>query len=137
MYPEALETIQKAFDLRNEIVPYIYQLCYQAHKSAKPIIKPTFYDFESDTKTLQENPDFMIGDLLIANILEKHQRVREIYLPESTNWYDYYTGEVYEGGRTINLNVNIQSIPIFVREGSVIVINKSKAQFNDFEQDLV
>lgn len=32
MYPEALETIQKAFDLRNELIPYIYQLCYQAHK---------------------------------------------------------------------------------------------------------
>ena len=136
MYPEALKTIQKAFDLRNEIIPYIYQLCYQAHKRSKPIIKPTFYDFESDMKTFQESPDFMIGELLIANILEKQQKIREIYLPKDCNWYDYYTGEIYQGGKTIKLDVDIESIPIFVKEGSVIVINKSKAQFNNFGQDL-
>ncbi|WP_150465130.1 TIM-barrel domain-containing protein [Francisella sp. SYW-2] len=137
MYPEALETIQKAFDLRNEISPYIYQLCYQAHANAKPILKPTFYDFESDEKTFQESKDFMIGNLLVANILDKNQRVREIYLPKGSSWYDYYTGEVYEGGKTVSLNIDIESIPIFVKEGSVITINKCKAKFNNFGQDIV
>ncbi|AJI74604.1 glycosyl hydrolases 31 family protein [Francisella philomiragia subsp. philomiragia ATCC 25015] len=137
MYPEALESIQKAFDLRNELIPYIYQLCYQAHKNAKPIIKPTFYDFESDVKTFEENQDFMIGNLLIANILEYNQRVREIYLPAGSNWYNYYTGEVYQGGKIIRLNINIDSVPIFVKEDSIIVTNKHKAEFNNFKQELV
>ncbi|MGQ4002639.1 glycoside hydrolase family 31 protein [Francisellaceae bacterium CB299] len=137
MYPEALATIQKAFALRNEIMPYIYQLCYQAHANAKPIIKPIFYDFENDVKTFQESQDFMIGNLLIANILEQNQKVREVYLPQGSSWYDYYTGEVYDGGQTIFLNVDIESIPIFVREGTIMPINKAKSGFNDFDKKIV
>ena len=79
----------------------------------------------------------MIGNLLITNILEQNQKVREVYLPQGSSWYDYYTGEVYDGGQTIFLNVDIESIPIFVREGTIMPINKAKSGFNDFDKKIV
>ncbi|QLE78927.1 alpha-glucosidase [Francisella sp. Scap27] len=136
MHLKGLPIIQKAFSLRNEIIPYIYQLCYQAHANAKPIIKPTFYDFEEDEKTFEANQDFMVGDLLIANILEKDAKIREVYLPKDSHWYDYYTGEVFAGGQTIKVDVSLESILVFVREGAVISINKLTAGFNNFEKDI-
>ena len=118
-------------------MPYIYQLCYQAHANIKPIIKPTFYDFEHDSKTFDNNQDFMIGKILVANILEENQRVREIYLPKGCSWYDYYTGDVYSGGQVISINVDLETIPLFVQDGAIINTNKNKSAFNKFDQNIV
>ncbi|APC96580.1 glycoside hydrolase family 31 protein [Francisella frigiditurris] len=136
MYPSVFDNIQKAFSLRNEVLPYIYQLCYEAHSQAKPIIKPTFYDFENDANTFKDNQEFLLGRMLIANILEQGQTKRQIYLPKGSSWYDYYTGEIYQGGQTICLDVDETSIPIFVRENTVIPVNIARAGFNKFDIDI-
>lgn len=52
--------------------------------------------------------------------LEGREKVRGIYLPEGTKWYDFYTGENYEGGQTVTVDAPIERIPVFVRAGSII-----------------
>jgi len=58
-------------------------------------------------------------DMLIAPVYEKNATSREVYLPEGT-WYDWWTGEAVEGGKTITRNVDLSAMPIYVRAGAVI-----------------
>jgi alpha-D-xyloside xylohydrolase len=50
-----------------------------------------------------------------------------VYLPEGTDWYDYTTGQRFEGGQTIKVSLaldqeGVENIPMFVRANSLIPI---------------
>jgi alpha-D-xyloside xylohydrolase len=49
------------------------------------------------------------------------QRSRNVYLPAGTNWYDFYSNKFFSGGQTIKATAPISNIPVFVKEGSIIV----------------
>lgn len=44
----------------------------------------------------------------------------DVYLPAGTAWYDYFSGRRYDGGRVVTVPVNIHSIPVFAKAGSII-----------------
>ena len=131
MYEEVFAEIKKAMDFRVKIIPYIYNLLYQSHLNYKPIIKPTFYDFEYDNETFKENDEFMLGDsMLVASVVEENSRTRKVYLPKSVNWYYYHTNDIYEGGKEIEINSKLDEFPLFIKEGSIIPINLAEPCFN-------
>src|SRR5690606_16514385 len=83
MYEETTDLIRNLIKLRHRITPYLYTALYNASESYEPIIRPTFYQFENDTKTFEENDDFMLGEsMLVASVVEEGQRERTVYLPK-------------------------------------------------------
>jgi len=46
----------------------------------------------------------------------------KVYLPSGSIWYDYWTNAKYKGGQEIEKTVNIQTIPLYVKGGSIIPI---------------
>lgn len=42
------------------------------------------------------------------------------YLPKGADWYDFWSGKRYKGGQTINCSTTLQTVPMFVRAGSII-----------------
>ena len=77
--------------------------------------------FQNDPKCYEEGVDFMFGDsLLVANVVEKGAKTRKVYLPEGNTFYDFYTRTPYSGGQTIELPVDLGSIPLFVKGGAII-----------------
>ncbi|GEN89602.1 glycoside hydrolase family 31 protein [Oceanobacillus sojae] len=120
MHEEVLEEVKEAMHLHERLNPYIQSLVENSHDNYEPIILPTFYAFEEDEKTYKDSDDFMLGDkLLVCPVVEKGQTERQIYLPKNPEgWVDYYTGDVYEGGRTITLDVSLANIPFFVKKGA-------------------
>jgi len=45
---------------------------------------------------------------------------RKVYLPAESNWFDFYTGKKYEGGRDVTVDAPLSRIPLFVKEGSIL-----------------
>jgi alpha-D-xyloside xylohydrolase len=43
-----------------------------------------------------------------------------VYLPSTTGWYDFYTGKYYEGGQAINAQAPLETVPLYVKEGSIV-----------------
>lgn len=125
MYSGMKDYIRTAIKLRYSMSPYLYSLEYRAHKTGLPIMQPMFMVFQNDSNTYNEGVDFMWGDsLLVANVVEKGAEIREVYLPDTGDknirFYDYYTRNEYEGGKTINVPVDISSIPMFIKSGAII-----------------
>ena len=121
MYGDCTDYIREAIGLRYQLSPYLYSLMERAHETGLPIMEPMCSAFQEDVKCYEEGVDFMLGDsLLVANVVEKGVVSRKVYLPEGETFYDFYTRSAYEGGRTVELPVDLGSIPLFVRSGAII-----------------
>ena len=121
MYGDCTDYIREAIGLRYQLSPYLYSLMERAHETGLPIMEPMCSAFQEDVKCYEEGVDFMLGDsLLVANVVEKGAVSRKVYLPEGETFYDFYTRSAYEGGRIVELPVDLGSIPLFVRSGAII-----------------
>jgi alpha-glucosidase len=125
MYPEVLPIIREAIEFRYRLIPYLYTLLFQAAQTGAPIIRPMVYEFPHDERAHTESFDFMLGPyLLVASVLEAGARTRAVYLPRGAEWYDFYSGALYEGGQTITVEAPLERIPLLVRAGGMIPMGK-------------
>lgn len=121
MYSGCTGYVKKAIEFRYRLFPYLYSLMERAHETGLPIMEPMCSAFQNDPKCYEEGVDFMFGDsLLVANVVEKGAKTRTVYLPEGCDFYDFYTRERYVGGQTVELPVDLGSIPLFVKSGAII-----------------
>jgi alpha-D-xyloside xylohydrolase len=82
-------------------------------------------DFNGDTDAVKQPYEYMFGKaFLVAPITEARATQRELYLPKSTDWYDFWTGKRFNGGQTITTDAPLDKIPLFVKAGSIIPIGK-------------
>lgn len=122
MYEEMLPYVKAAFAQRYRMIPYLYSQMYQAYLTGVPAMRPLFLEFPEDRNCYNDKLlTFMFGPaLLVANVVEEGAETRRIYLPAGTCWYDMNDNmRRYEGGQTIEIPVDISSIPMFLRGGSV------------------
>lgn len=121
MYSDCTAYIRDAISFRYQLSPYLYSLMERAHESGLPIMEPMCSAFQNDINCYEEGVDFMFGDsLLVANVVEKGASTRRVYLPEGETFYDFYTRTAYEGGQTIEIPVDLGSIPLFVRSNAIV-----------------
>lgn len=55
----------------------------------------------------------------------------EVYLPQGCGWYDYWTGEKHDGGRSIMADAPLSRSPLYVREGSIVPIGPDVQYCNE------
>ena len=124
MYENIVDLVRDAFAQRYRMIPYLYSLMWDAHKNGIPAMRPLFLEFPEDRNTYSDkNLTFMFGPaVLVANVLEPGEEMRQIYLPAGSKWYDLEDDlREYEGGQTIWLPVDESSIPMFLRDSAVYI----------------
>jgi alpha-glucosidase len=67
--------------------------------------------------------------LLVAAVVEPGQRARRVYLPAGSDWYDFWTGDCYGGGQTIELPAPWDRPPLLARDGCAIPVNVAEQHF--------
>ena len=122
MFRKSADLIREAVLLRYRMLPYLYSAEYEANQTGAPIMRALVYDFQDDPGVYNENFEFLFGrDLLIANVIEAGASSRTVYLPAGCKWYDWNDSfKCYEGGQTVEVPVDMSTIPMFVREGAII-----------------
>jgi alpha-glucosidase len=69
-------------------------------------------------------------NLLVAAAVEPGLQQRRVYLPAGSGWYDYWSGDYYAGGQTIDLPAPFERPPLLARAGSAIALNLAEQHFN-------
>lgn len=135
MYRGSAGLIRDAILLRYRFTPYLYSAEYEASQTGAPIMRPLVYEFQDDPNVYDESFEFLFGrDILVANVLEPGARTWKVYLPAGTRWYDWNNNfACYEGGQTIEIPVEISTIPLFLREGAIVPMasNQLMSMAND------
>lgn len=136
----AYDAMVDAVKLRYRLLPYIYSMMGEVVQHSGMMMRPLVMDFANDVKARRLNDEYMFGHALLVKPItdpmytwkddqkrghEIYPDIRQakapvsVYLPTSI-WYDFFTGERYEGGRTILRPTPITDMPVYVRAGSII-----------------
>jgi alpha-D-xyloside xylohydrolase len=122
--------ILKYDNLRYRLMPYIYSLSWKVTNEGYTIMRSLAFDFRDD-KNIQSIPDqYMFGPAFLVNPVTERlyslpngksiKKVRKVYLPKSTNWYDFWTGKLIPGGQTIDAAAPIETVPLYIKAGSIV-----------------
>jgi alpha-D-xyloside xylohydrolase len=102
-------------------LPYIYSLAGDVTLNSGTIMRPLVMDFQSDPRARVIKDQYMFGPAFLVNPVYRYQaRTRAVYLPPAANWYEFWTGAAAPAGQTIDAAAPFDSIPLFVRAGSII-----------------
>jgi alpha-D-xyloside xylohydrolase len=52
--------------------------------------------------------------------ISEAEKTRPVYLPAGSDWFDFWSGKRFDGGQTIISEAGLDTIPIFVRAGSIL-----------------
>ncbi len=127
------DSLVKFLKLRYHLMPYIYSLAGQVSLADGTILRMLPFDFREDPNTYDIRDEFMFGPSFLINPvthpmyygpdstpLPSTEKTRPVYLPAGSDWFDFWTDQCYSGGQTVFANASIDTMPIFVRSGSII-----------------
>lgn len=120
-FGEPFTSINRKFiELRYKLMPYIYSVFWEHARYGFPILRPLAMLEQENANIYFRQDEFTFGDkILVCPVLEQGQTARIVYLPKG-QWCNYWTHEVLEGGKEYEIAAPLDSMPLFVRSGSVI-----------------
>lgn len=131
----AYTALVKFLRLRYRLLPYIYSLAGLVTQENYTMLRALAFDFRPDPATYNIKDQFMFGPALLVNPvthpmyykagsvpLEGVSQTRPVYLPAGSDWYDFWAGQRFEGGQTLTAGAGLETMPLYVRAGSIIPI---------------
>ena len=118
---ESVDVVRFFTRLKCSLMPYLYRQAIEASKTGVPVMRSMVMEFEDDPTCAYLDRQYMLGDSLMVAPIFNEEGMAYYYLPEG-RWTDYLTGEVKTGGRWIKEHHGYLSIPLLVREGSIIAV---------------
>lgn len=127
LHNAAVEPICKKYlELRYRLLPYIYGAVREGHENGLPIMRALWLHYPDDAKAVARTDEYLWGrDLLVAPVTEKGVTEKTVYLPRG-RWYDFWTEEAPKGGREINRAVDLGTMPLYARAGTILPLGPVK-----------
>jgi alpha-D-xyloside xylohydrolase len=108
-------------DLRYRLLPYIYAVSWMVTNQGYTMMRPLVMDFRDDRAALNIPDEYMFGPaILVAPVVNQGATSRSVYLPGRAPWYDFYTGQRYDGGQFTQAKAPLSTLPLFVRAGAIV-----------------
>ncbi|WP_163400075.1 glycoside hydrolase family 31 protein [Flavobacterium fluviatile] len=120
-YNQAFEsTARKFIDLRYQLIPYIYSQAWQITNNSRQLMSPLAYQYPNDKNTWGIKDQLFFGEsIMVGFVTQYQQREKDMYFPEG-DWYNYWTNEKMQGGKTIKVKAELNEIPMFVKAGTIL-----------------
>jgi len=112
--------VRQFLRLRYRLMPYLYNLAWEASRSGAPLVRPLFWLNPQDERLWDRDDAFLLGNtLLVAPILEENARLRRVWLPEGA-WYSLWDDTRYHGPAEVEISCGLEHIPVLVQAGSLL-----------------
>ncbi|MCB0879113.1 MAG: hypothetical protein KDC46_09060 [Thermoleophilia bacterium] len=132
---DALEAIRPSLMLRAQLLPSIVTWTWQALRAGQPLARPMMLGplgtepgsddarrYAADARFQDCDDQFFFGPLLAAPVLEEGATTRRIELPEG-EWVDVWSGDVHAGGGSIEVDVQLDTLPLLVPRTTALVVD--------------
>ncbi len=118
--PDIEPICKKYLELRYQLMPYLYTAARENYDSGIPIMRALWLHYPTDSVAVHCSNEYLWGrNMLVAPVTQKGVTSREVYLPEGS-WYDFWTNRRYEGRQLLNRFVDLTTLPLYVRAGTVL-----------------
>jgi alpha-glucosidase len=120
-FGEPYESVcREMIKLRQRLLPYLYTLFEECHRTGAPILRPLLFDYPEDETTYTADDEFLLGDaLLVAPITRPGVEHRHVYLPEGT-WFHYWSGERFDGPAHVLAHAPLGQPALYVKANKAI-----------------
>ncbi len=113
--------ILKYIKIRYRLLPYLYSTAWQVYKNDATFMQALPVAFGNDRQGYDVTDEYMFGEaFLVAPVVQDGVSSRDVYLPDGTTWTDFWTGESFDGGQTVNKRANLDILPLYVKAGSIL-----------------
>ena len=115
--------LRKTIKVRYELAPYNYTMARKAYDEGLSICRPLYYDYPNVEEAYQYKNEYMFGDdILIAPVTKPTTdgfTEVDVWLPKG-KWYEWHTGTLLEGGKTLKRNFALDEYGVYVKAGAVL-----------------
>lgn len=132
-FPDHQFMLRDAIQLRYALVPYIYNAARANYDTGIAMCRPMYYEYPETEKAYNVPEQYFFGpDIIATAIAQPVDSVtglasRSVWLPEG-KWYDYSTGNLYDGNTDLNLSYTLDENPFFVRAGAILPMNPANVR---------
>ncbi|MHA1490254.1 MAG: TIM-barrel domain-containing protein [Promethearchaeota archaeon] len=136
---EVFKIAKEVMQLRHLLIPYIYTMAWKTHEESIPLIRPMYYLHPKVENAYNALNQYYFGtELMCSPFISKidddvGQSRQEVWMPEGV-WFNFFTGEYYEGGKIYVIYGKLDEIPVFAKAGAIIPLArhpKIKSKWND------
>lgn len=126
LFPKTTVAARKALGMKYQLLPYYYTLNYEAHIKGYPMIRPLFFAFPSDARTLDVSYQFLIGNhILVSPVITANVTTVDAYFPKGT-WYSMFDhSQIVSKGESFTLQAPWDVINVHVHEGAIVPMQES------------
>lgn len=123
----AYASMKKSHQLRSRLFPTIYSSAWQSSRDSVPLLRPMYLDAPELEEAYHQPQQYWFGDnLLVAPVVEPGVGQRRlgrqvVWFPQGI-FYDFETGERFEGSGEHLVARAIDEIPLFAKGGVPIVM---------------
>ena len=127
------EALAAALRLRYRLLPYLYSLAGWTTQRDYTMLRALPFDFRDDPGALNVADQFMVGPAFLvcpvyhpswfgpgSTPIEHGPGARDVYLPDGSAWFDFWTDERLSGGQVVAIETPLDRIPVLVRAGSIV-----------------
>jgi len=126
------EVVRHWLQWRYRLIPYVLGIIEDAVRTGLPVQRSMALSFPGDPVAQVWDTQYLLGPaLLVAPILQPGKKAR-VYLPEGQAWWDMNTGWRYEGGTLLEMECDVDTMPIFGREGHMLCLGPGGVHTADF-----
>ena len=138
---EAEKIVSEFMRLRHRLLPYLYTANIRTAKDGEPLTMPMYYLDKTKRAYKAKNQYYFGSELLVAPVVKRCSLEGPanvyVYLPNG-KWTDFFTGEEYEGGKTYSMEIPLNRMPVFAREGAIIpMLAEGKGNSTVFDELVV
>jgi alpha-glucosidase (family GH31 glycosyl hydrolase) len=122
---EVLRVTRQAFQLRHALIPYIYSMAWRNTSQALPVVTPMYYGWPEEEDAYRCPDQYCFGSELVAApfVTPTNPETRlsrgSVWLPAG-DWFNFFDGEYFEGGRWVPLFGSLEEVPVFARAGGIV-----------------
>lgn len=118
---ESVDVVRYFAKLKARLMPYLYRNAIETAKTGVPMMRSMVLEFTEERNCAYLASQYMLGDSLLVAPIFNEDGIAEYYLPEG-RWTSLLSGDVKEGGRWYKEKHGYLSIPLYVREGSIVAM---------------
>ncbi|AYF99894.1 glycoside hydrolase family 31 protein [Lactococcus allomyrinae] len=128
--------------LRHELIPYLYTANLRTAQEGRALIEPLYYEYPLDDAAYRHPNQYFFGEQLMVAPMTKKMNTElqmsdvEVWLPKGT-WYDFFTGQRYDGDVELKVFREITEMPVFARAGSIIPMDKNPLKNEEVPSEII
>lgn len=114
-----------ALRLRHQLIPYLYSMNWRYHTTAIPPVTPMYYSHPECPEAYECPQQYWFGSELLAAPFTRPAQAevglsrQSLWFPDGL-WFNFFTGELVQGGNWRSVYGDLQETPVFTKAGAIV-----------------